>query len=48
MFALTVGGQHIPLLLIAIMTMMLITSSGTMAMAVNFGYRRDRKRHRAC
>ncbi len=24
------------------MTMMLITSSGTMAMAVNFGYRRDR------
>jgi cytochrome c oxidase subunit 3 len=43
-FALTVGGQHIPLLLIAIMTMVLITSSGTMAMAVNYGYRRDRKR----
>jgi cytochrome c oxidase subunit III len=43
-FALTVGGQHIPLLLIAIMTMVLITSSGTMAMAVNFGYRRNRKR----
>ena len=43
-FALTVAGQHIPLLLIAIMTMVLITSSGTMAMAVNFGYRRDRKR----
>jgi cytochrome c oxidase subunit 3 len=43
-FALTVGGQSIPLLLIAIMTMVLITSSGTMAMAVNFGYRRDRKR----
>src|SRR5688572_10849359 len=43
-FALTVSGQHIPLLLIAIMTMVLITSSGTMAMAVNFGYRRDRKR----
>ena len=43
-FALTVGGHHIPLLLIAIMTMILITSSGTMAMAVNFGYRRDRKR----
>ena len=43
-FALTVGGHHIPLLLIAIMTMVLITSSGTMAMAVNFGYRRDRKR----
>jgi cytochrome c oxidase subunit III len=43
-FALTVGGHHIPLLLIAIMTMILITSSGTMAMAVNFGYRRNRKR----
>ncbi|MDY6949265.1 MAG: heme-copper oxidase subunit III family protein [Pseudomonadota bacterium] len=43
-FALTVSGHHIPLLLIAIMTMVLITSSGTMAMAVNFGYRRDRKR----
>ncbi len=43
-FALTVGGAHIPLLLIAIMTMILITSSGTMAMAVNFGYRRDRKK----
>jgi cytochrome c oxidase subunit III len=43
-FALTVAGHHIPLLLIAIMTFVLITSSGTMAMAVNFGYRRDRKR----
>ena len=41
-FALTVGGAHIPLLLIAIMTMILITSSGTMAMAVNCAYRRDR------
>src|SRR5688572_5623034 len=43
-FALHVGGTNVPLLLIAIMTMILITSSGTMAMAVNFGYRRDRKR----
>jgi cytochrome c oxidase subunit 3 len=43
-FALTVGGAHIPLLLIAIMTMVLITSSGTMAMAVNFGYQRNRNR----
>lgn len=42
-FALTVGGQHIPLLLIAIMTFVLITSSGTMALAVNFGYRRNRR-----
>jgi len=41
-FALTIGGAHVPLLLIAIMTFVLISSSGTMAMAVNFGYRRNR------
>jgi cytochrome c oxidase subunit 3 len=41
-FALTIGGESIPLILIAIMTFVLISSSGTMAMAVNFGYRRDR------
>src|SRR6266852_370561 len=41
-FALTIAGHHIPLILIAIMTFVLISSSGTMAMAVNFGYRRDR------
>jgi cytochrome c oxidase subunit 3 len=41
-FALTIGGKKIPLILIAIMTFILISSSGTMAMAVNFGYRRDR------
>jgi cytochrome c oxidase subunit 3 len=41
-FALEVFGRHVPLFLIAIMTMILITSSGTMAMAMNFGYRRDR------
>lgn len=41
-FALHVGGADIPLLLIAIMTFVLITSSGTMAMAVNCAYRRDR------
>ena len=41
-FALTIFGNHIPLILIAIMTFVLITSSGTMAMAVNFGYRRNR------
>ncbi len=41
-FALTIGGQKIPLILIAIMTFILISSSGTMAMAVNFGYRHDR------
>jgi cytochrome c oxidase subunit 3 len=42
-FALTIGGVYLPLILIAIMTFVLITSSGTMAMAVNCGYRRDRK-----
>jgi cytochrome c oxidase subunit 3 len=43
-FGLTVFGQSVPLLLIAIMTFILITSSGTMALAVNFGYRKDRKK----
>ncbi len=42
-FALTIAGHSIPLVLIAIMTFILITSSGTMALAVNYGYRRDRK-----
>jgi len=42
-FALHMFGQDIPLILIAIMTFILITSSGTMAMAVNFGYARNRK-----
>ncbi len=42
-FALTLFGQNIPLILIAIMTFILISSSGTMALAVNFGYRRNRK-----
>jgi cytochrome c oxidase subunit 3 len=43
-FALTVFGISVPLLLIGIMTFVLITSSGTMALAVNYGYRRDRGR----
>src|SRR5499426_2470604 len=43
-FAMHIGGTEIPLILIAIMTFILISSSGTMAMAVNFGYRRDRTR----
>ena len=42
-FALSFGGEPIPLILIAIMTFILITSSGTMAMAVRFGYQRNRK-----
>jgi len=42
-FALSFGGEPIPLILIAIMTFVLITSSGTMAMAVNFGYRKNKR-----
>ncbi len=42
-FALSFGGQPIPLILIAIMTFILITSSGTMALAVNYGYRNNKK-----
>ncbi|MCX2724354.1 heme-copper oxidase subunit III family protein [Roseibium salinum] len=42
-FALHIGETNFPLLLIAIMTFVLISSSGTMAMAVNYGYRRNRK-----
>ncbi len=41
-FGLRVGGADVPLLLIAIMTFVLISSSGTMAMAVNCAYRRDK------
>ncbi|MEM7433223.1 MAG: heme-copper oxidase subunit III family protein [Pseudomonadota bacterium] len=41
-FGLTMFGANVPLLLIAIMTFVLITSSGTMALAVNMGYRKDR------
>jgi cytochrome c oxidase subunit 3 len=43
-FGLEVFGVAVPLLLIGIMTFVLITSSGTMALAVNYGYRRDRGR----
>lgn len=43
-FALEIGGAHLPLILIAIMTFVLISSSGTMAMAVNYAYRRDRRK----
>lgn len=44
-FALSIfGSDPIPLVLIAIMTFILITSSGTMALAVNYGYRKDKKK----
>ncbi|WP_066736336.1 heme-copper oxidase subunit III family protein [Cupriavidus sp. D384] len=42
LFGMNIGGRQVPMLLIAIMTFTLITSSGTMAMAVNCAYRRDR------
>ena len=43
-FSLHVGTVSVPLLLIAIMTFVLISSSGTMVLAVNYGYRRERRR----
>ena len=42
-FGLQLFGADVPLLLIAIMTFILITSSGTMALAVNYGYRKNKK-----
>ena len=42
-FALEAFGFPVPLLLIAIMTFILISSSGTMAMAVNMGYQKRKK-----
>ncbi len=43
LFSLTIAGHQVPLLLIAIMTFILISSSGTMAMAVKFGYEKNKK-----
>jgi len=43
-FGLNLFGFDVPLLLIAIMTFVLITSSGTMALAVNMGYRKDKNK----
>jgi len=43
-FSLTIDGQIFPLLLIAIMTFILISSSGTMAIAVKYGYEGDRRK----
>ncbi|MSU89280.1 bb3-type cytochrome oxidase subunit IV [Rhodobacteraceae bacterium 2CG4] len=42
-FSLHIGDTNLPLLLIAIMTFVLISSSGTMAMAVNSAYRKARR-----
>jgi cytochrome c oxidase subunit 3 len=43
-FALTVGGKEIPLLLVAVMTFVLTTSCGTMSLAVGYGYQRNRQK----
>lgn len=43
-FALHIGGVDVPLILIAIMTFVLISSSGTMAMAVTLSMRREPRR----
>lgn len=43
-FSLHVGTVSVPLLLIAIMTFVLISSSGTMVLAVNYGYRHERRK----
>lgn len=42
-FAMHVFGHDVPLLLIAIMTFILISSSGTMALAVKYGYEKNRR-----
>src|SRR4030067_2035590 len=42
-FALTLFGKNIPLILIAIMTFVLISSSGAMAMGGKFGYEQKKK-----
>jgi cytochrome c oxidase subunit 3 len=43
-FALTVAGKKIPMLLVAIMTFVLTSSCGTMSLAVGYGYQNDRRR----
>lgn len=43
-FALNLFGHEVPLLLIAFMTFILVSSSGWMALAVNAAYNRDKKR----
>ena len=43
-FALELFGSNVPLILIAIMTFILITSSGTMALAVRYAHFKDKKK----
>jgi len=44
LFAANVGGHSIPLFLVAIMTLVLTSSCGTMSLAVGYGYQRERRR----
>lgn len=43
-FALHIGGSEVPLLLVGFMTLILLSSGGTMALAVAYGFRHDRKK----
>jgi cytochrome c oxidase subunit 3 len=43
-FTIHVGGKPIPFLLIIVMTLILDSSSGTMALAINAAHRRERKK----
>lgn len=42
-FALSIGGFKVPLLLIAVMTFILVSSSGWMALSVNSAHQKDRQ-----
>lgn len=42
-FALSIGGFKVPLLLVAVMTFILVSSSGWMALSVNYAYQKDRR-----
>ena len=43
-FALRVGGAEIPLLFVFLMTLILMSSGGTMALGVAYGFQRDRRK----
>jgi len=43
-FALNIGGKEIPLLLVAVMTLVLTSSCGTMSLAVAYGYGKNREK----
>jgi cytochrome c oxidase subunit III len=43
-FSLSVGGKEVPLLLVALMTLILTSSCGTMSLAVSYGYQKNRRK----